>query len=128
MDRRVDLDHHELFIDGKHVCARSGEFPSTSIPPPNSHRRGGPRRQGRPSTLPSPRPERRSRFGADAGGRARPHLAGGRQRFSNSINKNSSSWKLGRGQALAAVRRQDMAAVIDTVRYYAGWATRSRGR
>src|ERR1700736_5915613 len=26
MDRRVDLDHHELFIDGKHVAPSSGEY------------------------------------------------------------------------------------------------------
>src|SRR5258708_28245497 len=26
MDRRVDLDHYELFIDGKHVAPGSGEY------------------------------------------------------------------------------------------------------
>src|ERR1700732_3240430 len=26
MDRRVDLDHYELFIDGKHVAPSSGEY------------------------------------------------------------------------------------------------------
>ena len=26
MDCRVDLAHHELFIDGRHVAPRSGEY------------------------------------------------------------------------------------------------------
>ena len=32
------------------------------------------------------------------------------------------------GKPLAAVRRQDMAAVIDTVRYYAGWCDKITGQ
>jgi len=61
-------------------------------------------------------------------GRAGPHIAASRSLVGATPGRARRDRKPGCGQALAAVRRQDMAAVIDTVRYYAGWCDKITGQ
>src|SRR6202790_281166 len=129
MDRRVDLDHYELFIDGKHAAPSSGEY-SIDLNPATEE----------------PIAE------VAQGGKADVRLAGGAARAALKVWSGMRAAERGRilqraaallerhqeelieiesldaGKPLAAVRRQDMAAVIDTVRYYAGWCDKITGQ
>src|SRR5216683_2438457 len=129
MDRRVDLDHYELFIDGKHVAPSSGEYsidinPATEQPIAEVA-------QGGKADVDLAVSAARAALKVWGGMRAAER---GRilQRAAALLEQHQEELieleSLDAGKPLAAVRRQDMAAVIDTVRYYAGWCDKITGQ
>src|SRR5712671_1295323 len=129
MDRRVDLDHYELFIDGKHVAPGSGEYsidinPATEQPIAEVA-------QGGKADVDLAVSAARAALKVWGGMRAAER---GRilQRAASLLEQHQEELieieSLDAGKPLAAVRRQDMAAVIDTVRYYAGWCDKITGQ
>src|ERR1700736_4402242 len=129
MDRRVDLDQYELFIDGKHVAPSSGEYsidlnPATEEPIAEVA-------QGGKADVDLAVGGARAALKVWSGMRAADR---GRilQRAAALLEKHQEELieleSLDAGKPLAAVRRQDMAAVIDTVRYYAGWCDKINGQ
>src|ERR1700742_859626 len=129
MDQKVDLKHYELFIDGKHVAPSTGEYtidldPSTEEPIAEVA-------QGGLADVDS----------AVAAARAALKVWGGLRASERGMILNRGASLLEQhkeelteleirdaGKPLSAVRRQDMAAVIDTVRYYAGWCDKITGQ
>src|SRR5712664_4007602 len=129
MYRRVDLDHYELFIDGKHVAPGSGEYsidinPATEQPIAEVA-------QGGKADVDLAVSAARAALKVWGGMRAAER---GRilQRAAALLEQHQEELieleSLDAGKPLAAVRRQDMAAVIDTVRYYAGWCDKITGQ
>src|SRR5216683_3964601 len=129
MDRRVDLDHYELFIDGKHVAPSSGEYsidinPATEQPIAEVA-------QGGKADVDLAVSAARAALKVWGGMRAAER---GRilQRAAALLEQHQEELieleSLDAGKPLAEVRRQDMAAVIDTVRYYAGWCDKITGQ
>ncbi len=129
MDQKVDLRHYDLFIDGKYVAPESAEY-SIDLDPATEE----------------PIAEVASGSKADvdkavSAARAALRVWGalraaerGRilQRAATLLEQHQEELieieSLDAGKPLAAVRRQDMAAVIDTVRYYAGWCDKITGQ
>jgi acyl-CoA reductase-like NAD-dependent aldehyde dehydrogenase len=129
MDCRVDLDHHELFIDGKHVAPSSDEYsidlnPATEEPIAEVA-------QGGKADVDLAVNAARAALKVWGGMRAAER---GRilQRAASLLEEHQEELieleSLDAGKPLAGVRRQDMAAVIDTVRYYAGWCDKITGQ
>src|SRR3979411_3157935 len=129
MDRRVDLDQYELFIDGKHVAPSSGEYsidlnPATEEPIAEVA-------QGGKADVDLAVNAARAALKVWGGMRAAER---GRilQRAASLLEQHQEELTaleaLAAAKPLAAVRRQDMAAVIDTVRYYAGWCDKITGQ
>src|SRR3979411_3346923 len=129
MDRRVDLDQYELFIDGKHVAPSSGEYsidlnPATEEPIAEVA-------QGGKADVDLAVNAARAALKVWGGMRAAER---GRilQRAASLLEQHQEELieleSLDAGKPLAAVRRQDMAAAIDTVRYYAGWCDKITGQ
>ena len=129
MDQKVDLKHHELFIDGKHVAPSTGEYsidldPATEEPIAEVA-------QGGKADVDRAVSAARSALKIWSGLRAAER---GRilQRAASLLEERQEELieieSLDAGKPLAAVRRQDMAAVIDTVRYYAGWCDKITGQ
>src|SRR5882757_9318870 len=129
MDRRVDLDHYELFIDGKHVAPSSGEYsidinPATEQPIAEVA-------QGDKADVDLAVAAARAALKVWSGMRAAER---GRilQRAAALLERHQEELieleSLDAGKPLAGVRRQDMASVIDTVRYYAGWCDKITGQ
>src|SRR3981189_3261958 len=129
MDCKVELDHHELFIGGKHVAPSSGEYsidlnPATEQPIAEVA-------QGGKAEVDLAVSAARAALKVWSGMRAAER---GRilQRAASLLEQHQEELieleSLDAGKPLAAVRRQDMAAVIDTVRYYAGWCDKITGQ
>src|SRR5450755_2703102 len=129
MDQKVDLKHYELFIDGKHVAPTTGEYtidldPATEEPIAEVA-------QGGKTDVDKAVSAARAALKVWGGLRAAER---GRilQRAAALLEQHQEELieieSLDAGKPLAAVRRQDMAAVIDTVRYYAGWCDKITGQ
>jgi aldehyde dehydrogenase (NAD+) len=129
MDVRVELDTFELFIDGKHVAPSSGEYsidlnPATEEPIAEVA-------QGGAADVDLAVRAARAALKVWGGMRAAER---GRilQRAASLLEEHQEELieleSLDAGKPLAAVRRQDMAAAIDTVRYYAGWCDKISGQ
>src|SRR6202171_2679267 len=129
MDRRVDLDHYELFIDGKHAAPSSGEYsidlnPATEEPIAEGAQGG---KAGVDLAVNAARAALKVWRGMRAAERGRIL-----QRAASLLEQHQEELieleSLDAGKPLAAVRRQDMAAGIDTGRYYAGWCHKKPGQ
>jgi aldehyde dehydrogenase (NAD+) len=129
VDQKVDLKQYELFIGGKHVAPSTGEYsidldPATEEPIAEVAQGGKADVDGAVSSA-------RSALKAWGGLRAAER---GRilHRAASLLEQHQEELveieSLDAGKPLAAVRRQDMAAVIDTVRYYAGWCDKITGQ
>jgi aldehyde dehydrogenase (NAD+) len=129
MDQKVDLKHYELFIDGKPVAPSTGEYtidldPATEEPIAEVA-------QGGTADVDEAVSSARAALKVWGGMRAADR---GRvlQRAAELLEQHQEELieieSLDAGKPLAAVRRQDMAAVIDTVRYYAGWCDKITGQ
>src|SRR3981189_2307986 len=128
MDCKVELDHHELFIGGKHVAPSSGEY-SIDLNPATEESIAEVAQGGKADVdlaVSAARAALKVWGGMRAAERGRIL-----QRAAALIAENQEELieleSLDAGKPLAAVRRQDMAAVIDTVRYYAGWCDKITG-
>jgi aldehyde dehydrogenase (NAD+) len=129
VDQKADLKHYELFIGGKHVAPASGEYsidldPATEQPIAEVA-------QGNKADVDQAVIAARAALKVWGGMRAAER---GRilQRAASLLEQHQEELieieSLDAGKPLAAVRRQDMAAVIDTVRYYAGWCDKITGQ
>jgi acyl-CoA reductase-like NAD-dependent aldehyde dehydrogenase len=129
MDQKADLKHYDLFIGGKHVAPVSGEYsidldPATGQPIAEVA-------QGAKADVDEAVIAARAALKVWGGLRAAER---GRilQRAATLLEQHQEELieieSLDAGKPLAAVRRQDMAAVIDTVRYYAGWCDKITGQ
>jgi aldehyde dehydrogenase (NAD+) len=129
MDQKVDLQHYELFIDGKHVAPSTGEYtidldPATEEPIAEVAQGG---KADVDKAVSSARAAQKIWGGLRAAERGRilHRAAALLEQHQEELVEIES---LDAGKPLAAVRRQDMAAVIDTVRYYAGWCDKITGQ
>ncbi|MFJ1256311.1 aldehyde dehydrogenase family protein [Cupriavidus sp. CuC1] len=129
MSTQPGLPRHDLLIDGKRLPPGTGEY-STDINPATE--------------LPIALVAQGSAADVDlavTAARAALKVWGGLRaaergrilyRFADLLEANQEELialeSLDAGKPLAAVRRQDMPAVIDTVRYYAGWADKINGQ
>ena len=129
MDQKVDLRHYELFIDGKHVAPSTGEYtidldPATEEPIAEVAQGG---KADVDKAVSAARAALKIWSGLRAAERGRIL-----QRAASLLEEHQDELieieSLDAGKPLAAVRRQDMAAVIDTVRYYAGWCDKITGQ
>jgi aldehyde dehydrogenase (NAD+) len=129
VDQRVDLDQHQLFIDGKRVVPSGGEYsidlnPATEQPIAEVA-------QGSKADVDLAVAAARRALKVWGGMRAAER---GRilQRAAALIEEHLEELveleSLDAGKPLAAVRRQDLPAVIDTLRYYAGWCDKINGQ
>ncbi|MDW3687126.1 aldehyde dehydrogenase family protein [Cupriavidus sp. CV2] len=129
MSTQPELPRHDLLIDGKRLPPGTGEY-STDINPATE--------------LPIALVAQGSAADVDlavTAARAALKVWGGLRaaergrilyRFADLLEANQEELialeSLDAGKPLAGVRRQDMPAVIDTVRYYAGWADKINGQ
>src|SRR5260221_3695139 len=129
MDQKVDLKHYELFIDGKPVAPSTGEYtidldPATEEPIAEVA-------QGGTADVDKAVSSARAALKVWGGMRAADR---GRvlQRAAALLEQHQEELieleSLDAGKPLASVRRQDMPAVIDTLRYYAGWCDKITGQ
>jgi aldehyde dehydrogenase (NAD+) len=129
MDQKVDLRHYELFIDGKHAAPTTGEYtidldPATEEPIAEVAQ-GGKADVDKAVSAARAALEVWGGLRAAERGRILQRAASLLERHQEELIEIES---LDAGKPLAAVRRQDMAAVIDTVRYYAGWCDKITGQ
>jgi len=129
MDQKVDLRHYELFIDGKHAAPTTGEYtidldPATEEPIAEVAQ-GGKADVDKAVSAARAALEVWGVLRAAERGRILQRAASLLERHQEELIEIES---LDAGKPLAAVRRQDMAAVIDTVRYYAGWCDKITGQ
>ena len=129
MDCKVDLAHHELLIGGKHVAPSTGEY-SIDLDPATEEPIAEVAQGGEADVDLAVGAARAalsvwSRMRASERGRILQRAASLLEEHQDEIIELES---LDGGKPLAAVRRQDMAAVIDTVRYYAGWCDKIMGQ
>src|SRR6202050_4847519 len=128
MDCKVELDHQELLIDGKRVAPQGGEY-SIDLNPATEEPIAEVAEGGKADVDLAVRAARAA-LKVWSGTRAAER---GRilQRAASLIEEHQEELvvleSLDAGKPLAAVRRQDMAAVIDTLRYYAGWCDKITG-
>src|SRR5262249_7620505 len=128
MNRHADLQHFELFIDGRHTKPGSGEY-STDLDPATEEPIAAVA-QGSAADVDIAVRAARAAFKVWGGMRAADR---GRilQRAAALIEEHSEELvqieSRDAGKPLASVRRQDMPAVIDTIRYYAGWCDKITG-
>src|SRR5260370_8552140 len=129
MDQLVQVEQHDLFINGKHVPPRGGRYstdldPATELPIATVG-------QGGKGDVDLAVAAARAALKVWGGLRAAER---GRilQRAAALLEQHQEELieieSLDAGKPLAGVRRQDMAAVIDTVRYYAGWCDKITGQ
>src|ERR1700736_3727677 len=129
MDSKVEIEHYDLFIDGKHVRPSSGVYsidinPATEEPIAEVA-------QGGQADVDMAVSAARAALKVWGGMRA---AEGGRilQRAASLLEEHAEELialeSLDAGKPLAGVRRQVMAAVIDTVRYYAAWCDKTPGQ
>jgi acyl-CoA reductase-like NAD-dependent aldehyde dehydrogenase len=129
MDQKVDLKHYELFIDGKHVAPSTGEY-TIDLDPATEEPIAEVAQGGKADVDEAVRAARAalkiwSGLRAAERGRILQRAASLLEEHQEELIEIES---LDAGKPLAAVRRQDMAAVIDTVRYYAGWCDKIMGQ
>jgi aldehyde dehydrogenase (NAD+) len=128
MNRQADLQHFELFIDGKHVAPSGGEY-SLDIDPATEEPIAAVA-MGSKADVDAAVKAARAALKVWGGMRAADR---GRilQRAASLIEEHSEELiqieSRDAGKPLAGVRRQDMPAVIDTIRYYAGWCDKITG-
>ncbi|HEX3913044.1 MAG TPA: aldehyde dehydrogenase family protein [Steroidobacteraceae bacterium] len=129
MDQKVDLKQHDLFIDGRHVAPSTGEYsidldPATEQPIAEVAQGG---KADVDQAVSAARAALKVWSGIRAAERGRilQRAAALLEQYQDELVEIES---LDAGKPLAAVRRQDMAAVIDTVRYYAGWCDKITGQ
>ncbi|HBD34757.1 MAG TPA: betaine-aldehyde dehydrogenase, partial [Cupriavidus sp.] len=125
---RPDLPKHDMLIDGKRLPPGSGEY-STDINPATEEPIALVA-QGSAADVDTAVQAARAALKGWAGMRAADR---GRilNRFADLLEAHAEELitleSLDAGKPLAAVRRQDLPAVIDTVRYYAGWCDKIHG-
>jgi aldehyde dehydrogenase (NAD+) len=129
MDQKVEIKHYELFIDGKHVAPLSGEY-SIDLDPATEEPIGAVAQGGKADVDSAVRAARAALkiwggLRAAERGRILQQAANLVERHQEELIEIESR---DAGKPLAAVRRQDMAAVIDTLRYYAGWCDKITGQ
>jgi aldehyde dehydrogenase (NAD+) len=129
MDQKVDLKRYELFIDGKQAVPSSGEYsidldPATEEPIAEVAQGGKADVDKAVSAARSALKVWGALKAADRG-RILHRAASLLEQHQEELIEIES---LDAGKPLAAVRRQDMAAVIDTLRYYAGWCDKITGQ
>src|SRR5579864_4766438 len=129
MDQKVDLQHYELFIDGKHAAPSTGEYtidldPATEQPIAEVAQ-GGKADVDKAVSAARAALKVWGALRAAERGRVLQRAAALLEEHQEELIEIES---LDAGKPLAAVRRQDMAAVIDTVRYYAGWCDKITGQ
>src|ERR1700743_3518195 len=122
------MQHFELFINGKHVKPISGEY-SHDIDPATAQPLAAVAVGGKADVDVAVQAARKAQKGW-AGMRAADR---GRilQRAADLIEQHADELiqieSRDAGKPLASVKRQDMPAVIDTLRYYAGWCDKITG-
>jgi aldehyde dehydrogenase (NAD+) len=128
MNRQADLQHFELFIDGKHVPPSGSEY-SLDIDPATEEPIAAVALGGKAdvdAAVKAARAALKVWGGMRAADRGRIL-----QRAASLIEEHSEELiqieSRDAGKPLAGVRRQDMPAVIDTIRYYAGWCDKITG-
>src|SRR5580693_8194841 len=129
MDCKVELDHQELFIDGKRVAPQGGEYsidlnPATEEPIAEVAE-GGKADVDRAVVAARAALKTWGGMRAAERGRILMRAAALLEEHQEEIIRLES---LDAGKPLAAVRRQDMPAAIDTMRYYAGWCDKITGQ
>src|SRR5258706_2075057 len=129
MDRLVQVEQHDLFINGKHVPPRGGRY-STDLDPATESPIATVAQGGREDVDLAVGP---ARVALKAWGGLRAAERGRiLQRAAALLEQHQEELieleSLDAGKPLAGVRRQDMASVIDTVRYYAGWCDKITGQ
>jgi acyl-CoA reductase-like NAD-dependent aldehyde dehydrogenase len=129
MDQKVHLDHHELFINGKQVVPSSGEY-SIDLDPATGEAIAEVAQGGRADVDNAVGAAREAlkvwgSMRAAERGRILQRAAALLEQHQEELCEIES---LDAGKPLAAVRRQDMAAAIDTIRYYAGWCDKITGQ
>ena len=129
MDQKVDLRHYDLFIDGKYVAPESGEYsididPATEEPIAEIASGNKADVDKAVSAARAALPVWGAMRAAERGRILQRAAILLEQHQEELIEIESQD----AGKPLAAVRRQDMAAVIDTVRYYAGWCDKITGQ
>ena len=129
MDRLVELEQRDLFIDGKHVAPSSGVY-SIDLDPA-SEEPIAEVAQGAKEDV--DRAVEAARAALKVWGSLRASERGLiLQRAASLLEQHqeelSQLESLDAGKPIAGVRRQDMAEVIDTVRYYAGWCDKITGQ
>src|SRR5450755_3525863 len=129
MDVRVELDHYELFIDGKRAAPISGEY-SIDLDPATEQPIAEVAQGGRADVDLAVRAARAAlkiwgSMRAAERGRILQRAAALIEQHQEELGRLES---IDAGKPLAAVRRQDLPAVIDTLRYYAGWCDKMTGQ
>ena len=129
MDQKVDLQQYGLFIDGEPAVPSTGEYsidldPATEAPIAEVAQGGW---ADVDKAVGSARAALKvwGALRAAERGRILQRAAALLEEHREELTEIES---LDAGKPLAAVRRQDMAAVIDTVRYYAGWCDKITGQ
>src|SRR5271154_5411520 len=129
MDQKVDLKHYELFIDDKPVAPSTGEYsidldPATEEPIAEVAQGG---KADVDKAVSSARAALKVWGGLRAAERGRI-LQRAAALFEEHQEELVELESMDAGKPLAALMRQDMAAVIDTLRYYAGWCDKITGQ
>lgn len=129
MDQKVDLKQYDLFIDGQHAAPSTGEYtidldPATEEPIAEVAQ-GGKADVDKAVSAARAALKVWGSLRASERGRILQRAAALLEEHQEELIEIES---LDAGKPLAAVRRQDMAAVIDTVRYYAGWCDKITGQ
>jgi aldehyde dehydrogenase (NAD+) len=129
MDGKVEIDHYDLFIDGKHVRPSSGVYsidinPATEEPIAEVAQGG----QAEVDLAVSAARAALKVWGAMRAAERGRILQQAASLLEEHAEELIALESLDAGKPLAGVRRQDMAAVIDTVRYYAGWCDKITGQ
>ncbi|SEJ65704.1 aldehyde dehydrogenase family protein [Paraburkholderia diazotrophica] len=129
MDTETDLRRHELLIDGKRLPPGTGEY-STNINPATEEpialvAQGS--AQDVDTAVKAARAALKVWNGMRAAERGRILM-----RFSELLREHEDELvaleSLDAGKPLAAVKRQDVPAAIDTLAYYAGWCDKINGQ
>jgi aldehyde dehydrogenase (NAD+) len=129
MDQKVDLKHYDLYIGGKYVAPTGGQY-SLDLDPATEEPIAHVAQGGKEDV------DLAVRAATEAlkvwGGMRAADRGRILQRAADLLEKNQEELieieSLDAGKPLAAVRRQDMPAVIDTLRYYAGWCDKIMGQ
>jgi aldehyde dehydrogenase (NAD+) len=129
MNREPGLKHYQLFVNGKHVAPSGGRY-SLDIDPATEEVIGMVAEGGKADVDLAVSAARAAlkpwgSMRAAERGRILQRAASLLEEHQEELIKLESR---DAGKPLASVRRQDMAAVIDTVRYYAGWCDKITGQ
>jgi aldehyde dehydrogenase (NAD+) len=129
MNGPVELEHHDLFIDGKLTTPASGVYSIDNNPateqPIARVAQGSPQDVERAVVAARAALKTWGGMRAAERGRILMRAAALLEEHQEEIIRLES---LDAGKPLTAVRRQDMPAAIDTIRYYAGWCDKITGQ